>query len=49
MALCREEEFIRRQISIFREVDADIAKRLEKATGIQGHEGIAGLGLQWHA
>ncbi|KAK0652587.1 catalase-like domain-containing protein [Cercophora newfieldiana] len=45
MSRCREKEFIRRQISIFREVDPDIATRLEKATGIQGYEGIAGLGF----
>ncbi|KAK0720154.1 hypothetical protein B0H67DRAFT_643438 [Lasiosphaeris hirsuta] len=36
------ERFIS-NIPIFREVDVDIAKRLEKATGIQGYEGIAGL------
>ncbi|KAK3377567.1 catalase-like domain-containing protein [Podospora didyma] len=41
MAVCREKEFIRRQIAIFREVDPDIAVRLEKATGIQGYDGIA--------
>ncbi|KAK0754432.1 catalase-like domain-containing protein [Schizothecium vesticola] len=45
MALCREEEFLRRQITIFREVDPDIATRLEKATGVKGYDGIAGLGF----
>jgi catalase len=43
MELCRGEELIRRQIAIFREVDWDIATRLEEATGIKGYDGIAGL------
>ncbi|KAK3685189.1 catalase-like domain-containing protein [Podospora appendiculata] len=43
MELCREKEFIKRQIAIFREVDPDIAARLEKATGVKGYDGIAGL------
>lgn len=43
MEACKEKEFIKRQIAIFREVDPDIATRLEKATGIQGYDGIANL------
>jgi len=45
MSRCREKEFIRRQISIFREVDPNIATRLEKVTGVTGYEGISGLGF----
>ncbi|KAA6409173.1 MAG: catalase [Lasallia pustulata] len=41
MSTCRDKEIIKRQIAIFREVSDDIAKRLEKATGIQGYPGIA--------
>ena len=43
MALCKDREILKRQIAIFREVDDDIAKRLEKATGIKGYDGIADL------
>ncbi|KAI1440538.1 catalase-like domain-containing protein [Annulohypoxylon stygium] len=43
MALCKEPEFIKRQIAIFREVDEEIATRLEKATGIKGYDGIANM------
>jgi len=43
MEVCREKEFLKRQIAIFREVDNDIAVRLEKATGIKGYDGIANL------
>lgn len=43
MEMCKEKEFIKRQIAIFREVDPDIATRLEKATGIQGYDGIANM------
>ncbi|KAK3325956.1 catalase-like domain-containing protein [Apodospora peruviana] len=43
MALCREKEFLKRQIAIFREVDSDIADRLEKATGVKGYDGIKEL------
>lgn len=43
MANCREEEIIKREIGIFREVSEDLASRLEKATGIKGYPGIAGL------
>lgn len=43
MALCKEPEFIKREIAILREVDDDIAKRVEKATGIKGYDGIANL------
>jgi catalase len=43
MANCREEEILKRQIAIFREVSEDLASRLEKATGVKGYEGISGL------
>ncbi|OAL51850.1 peroxisomal catalase-like protein [Pyrenochaeta sp. DS3sAY3a] len=43
MANCKEDEIIKRQIGIFREVSEDIASRLEKATGIKGYPGIAEL------
>jgi len=43
MANCRKEEIIKRQIGIFREVSNDLATRLEKATGVKGYDGIAGL------
>jgi catalase len=43
MANCREEEIIKRQIGIFREVSDDIATRVEKATGVKGYPGIANL------
>ncbi|KAK0642738.1 Catalase [Lasiodiplodia hormozganensis] len=43
MSTCRREEIIKRQIAIFREVSNDLATRLEKATGVRGYEGIAGL------
>ncbi|KAK0629550.1 catalase-like domain-containing protein [Bombardia bombarda] len=43
MAVCREKHFLKRQIAVFREVDPDIAARLEKATGVKGYDGIAGL------
>jgi catalase len=43
MSTCRKEEIIKRQIAIFREVSDDLASRLEKATGIKGYAGIAGL------
>ncbi|KAK3374194.1 catalase-like domain-containing protein [Lasiosphaeria ovina] len=43
MAACRKPELLKRQIAIFREVDPDIASRLEKATGIRGYDGIAGM------
>jgi catalase len=43
MANCHKEEVIKRQIGIFREVSEDIASRLEKATGVKGYPGIAGL------
>ncbi|KAI1122010.1 catalase-like domain-containing protein [Nemania abortiva] len=43
MSLCKDEEILKRQIAIFREVDADIAARLEKATRIRGYDGIANL------
>ena len=43
MANCREEEILKRQIGIFREVSDDIATRVEKALSIKGYDGIAGL------
>ncbi|KAK3696078.1 hypothetical protein LTR37_018159 [Vermiconidia calcicola] len=43
MANCHKEEIIKRQIGIFREVSDDLATRLEKATGVKGYQGIAGL------
>ena len=43
MSTCRDKEIIKRQIAIFREVSEDIAKGLEKATGVKGYEGIANL------
>jgi catalase len=43
MANCRNQESIKRQIGIFREVSEDLASRLEKATGVKGYPGIGGL------
>ena len=43
MANCGEEEIIKRQIGIFREVSDDLATRLEKATGVKGYPGIKDL------
>lgn len=43
MEVCKDQEILKRQIAIFREVDDDIAVRLEKATGIKGYDGIANL------
>lgn len=43
MATCKEDEIIKRQIAIFREVSEDLAAGLEKATGIKGYPGIKGL------
>merc|ERR1711881_286024 len=43
MALCKQQEPLKRQIAIFREVDPDIAERLEKSTGIKGYDGIANM------
>ncbi|KAF7549183.1 hypothetical protein G7046_g8430 [Stylonectria norvegica] len=43
MALCSVEEPLKRQIAIFREVDPEIADRLEKSTGITGYDGIANM------
>lgn len=43
MANCKKDEIIKRQIAIFREVSKDLASRLEKATGIQGYDGIANM------
>lgn len=43
IANCTEEEIIKRQIAIFREVSPDLAGRLEKATGVKGYDGIANL------
>lgn len=41
--MVNKDEIIKRQIGIFREVSDDLATRLEKATGVQGYGGIAGL------
>lgn len=46
MGNCHKEEIIKRQIAIFREVSEDLASRLEKATGVKGYSGIAGLQFQ---
>jgi catalase len=43
MESCPEKEFIKRQIAIFREVDPDIATRLEKSTGVKGYDSIANM------
>ena len=43
MSTCTKDEIIKRQIAIFREVSSDIASRLEKATGIQGYDGISNM------
>ncbi|OHE90874.1 catalase [Colletotrichum orchidophilum] len=43
MELCKNQEPLKKQIAIFREVDPEIAERLEKSTGIKGYEGIANL------
>ncbi|KAF4977991.1 hypothetical protein FZEAL_5556 [Fusarium zealandicum] len=43
MALCKQQEPLKRQIAIFREVDPEIAERLEKSTGVKGYDGIANL------
>lgn len=43
MELCSEKEILKRQIAIFREVDPEIATRLEKATGVTGYPGIADM------
>jgi len=40
MEVCPDQEPLKRQIAIFREVSEDIARRLEKATGIKGYDGI---------
>ncbi|KAI0595600.1 catalase-like domain-containing protein [Biscogniauxia sp. FL1348] len=43
MACCKDPEILKRQIAIFREVDNDIATRLEEATGIKGYDGISNM------
>lgn len=40
MGRCKQDEFIKRQIAIFRHVSEDLASRVEKATGIKGYDGI---------
>jgi catalase len=40
MEMCKDQEILKRQIAIFREVSDDIASRIEKATGIKGYPGI---------
>ncbi|KAN0090478.1 catalase domain containing protein [Hyaloscypha variabilis] len=43
MENCSDEEIIKRQIAIFREVSEEIAGKLEMAMGVKGYEGIGGL------
>ncbi|CAM1511961.1 Fc.00g094740.m01.CDS01 [Cosmosporella sp. VM-42] len=43
MALCKNPEPLKRQIAIFREVDPEIADRLETSTGVKGYDGISEL------
>ncbi|BEI86166.1 hypothetical protein CcaverHIS002_0604530 [Cutaneotrichosporon cavernicola] len=43
MSTCKDKEIIRRQIAIFRAVHPDIGTRLEKATGIKGHQSLIGV------
>ena len=43
MSNCKNQEAIKRQIAIFREVSEDLAARMEKATGIKGYDGISNL------
>jgi catalase len=43
MSTVTDKEIIKRQIAIFREVSEDLATRLEKATGVQGYDGIANM------
>lgn len=40
MDTCREEEIIKRQIAISRELSNDLATRLENALGAKGYDGI---------
>lgn len=41
---CRDKEIVRRQITIFKEVDEDLGKRLEQATGQKALDGgVAGM------
>ncbi|KAI4197469.1 MAG: hypothetical protein LQ350_005908 [Teloschistes chrysophthalmus] len=43
MENCKDQEILKRQIAIFREVSEDLASRMEKATGIKGYDGISNL------
>jgi catalase len=43
MSTVQDKEVIKRQMAIFREVSDDIATRLERATGVQGYDGISNL------
>jgi catalase len=43
MSTVTDNEIIKRQIAIFREVSEDLAARLEKATGVKGYDGIANM------
>ncbi|KAK6359192.1 hypothetical protein TWF696_000357 [Orbilia brochopaga] len=43
MGNCHHPEAVKRMIAIFREVNADLGARLEKATGVQGYPSIKGL------
>ena len=43
MEVCKDKEILKRQITIFRMVDPEIAERLEKATGIKGYATIENM------
>jgi len=44
MSACPNKEIIKKQLAIFHEVDADIAERLSKATGVTGYnKGVQGM------
>ncbi|OCF32087.1 catalase [Kwoniella heveanensis BCC8398] len=43
MSKCREQEIIKRQIAIFREVSPDIAEGLEKKLGVKGYNGLENM------
>ncbi|WWD16269.1 hypothetical protein CI109_100695 [Kwoniella shandongensis] len=40
MSKCSEQEIIKRQIAIFREVSPDLGERLEKTMGVEGYHGL---------
>lgn len=43
MEVCKDKEILKRQIAIFRMVSPEIGERLEKATGIKGHDDITNM------